>query len=257
MILSKKPLVAELEQVKSSFQLTTQTSISDCCSLCDHGWVEENGRFRKCVCQEQHALKKRWQRFGVDPDMVKTIKEYAPQTLEQNDAKSKTISYLKEFSGQSSIAFLGQPGAGKTHLSLAIGKALIEQGKSVLYMPYLEAVRELKSKAMSDELYNEILNRYVNAKILIIDDLFKDKVKQGNLVGTLSEADVRHIYPVINQRYINKLPTIFSSECSAKMLLELDEALGSRILEMCKNNICNFSYAASNNYRAGILIGGV
>ena len=112
-------------------------------------------------------MKKRWQRFGVDPGTVKTIKEYKPQTLEQNDAKSKAIAYLKEFSGQNSIAFLGQPGAGKTHLSLAIGKALIEQGKNVLYMPYLEAVRELKAKVMSDELYNEILNRYVNAKILI------------------------------------------------------------------------------------------
>ena len=137
-------------------------------------------------------MKKRWQRFGVNPDAVKTIKEYKPQTFEQNEAKSKAINYLKEFSGQSSIAFLGQPGAGKTHLSLAIGKALIEQGKNVLYMPYLEAVRELKSKAMSDELYNEILNRYVNAKVLILDDLFKDKVKQGVLVGALSEVDIRH-----------------------------------------------------------------
>lgn len=142
---------------------------------------------------------------------------------------------------------MGQAGGGKTHIILAIGKALLERKMKVLYMPYLEAIRELKANAMDDEYYNKLINRYKMAEVLIIDDLFKDKVKKGRLTAELTEADMRHIYPILNYRYSNKLPTLISTECTPQMLIELDEALAGRILERCGksygiefNNQCNY-----------------
>lgn len=71
--------------------------------------------------------------------------------------------------------------------------------------------------------------------MLIIYDLFEDKVKKDQLAFELKETDMKHIYPIINQRYINHKPTIYNSECNVNMLLDLDEALSGRILESCKD----------------------
>ena len=43
------------------------------------------------------------------------------------------------------------------------------------------------------------------------------------------------MFEIINYRYINKLPIIVSSEYSIDELLNFDEAIGSRIYEMCKD----------------------
>lgn len=121
-------------------------------------------------------------------------------------------------------------------------------GFKATYMPYTEVIQELKGNAVDLEAYNKILNKYKGAEVLIIDDLFKDKVKNGELVGRLSEVDLKHIYPLINYRYNNNLPTVISSECDPEMLLTLDGAIGSRILEKSKGHITVFE-GENYNYR--------
>ena len=115
-------------------------------------------------------------------------------------------------------------------------------------MPYLEAIKELKSLVLDKVEYEKTILKYKNADVLIIDDLFKDKVRGGKLIGELTEADLKHIYTIINYRYLNKMPLIISSECSPEMLLELDEATGGRILEMAgTKGVITFEYQC--NYR--------
>ncbi len=65
---------------------------------------------------------------------------------------------------------------------------------------------KLKGNVLDNEYYLKLSTSYQRAEILIIDDLFKDKVKKNRLVGELTEADMKHIYPIINYRYFNKLP---------------------------------------------------
>ncbi|MHC1681357.1 MAG: ATP-binding protein [Clostridiaceae bacterium] len=184
------------------------------------------------------------------------IKEYKATEGIKLTAKNAAINYIKNFDiireqKNNGIALLGQPGAGKTHLALGIGRALLERKNhiQVMYMPYLEVMRELKASVLDEEHYNKVQSRYINCELLIIDDLFKDKVKKGQLVGELREPDMKHIYPIVNHRYINHKSTIYSSECSANMLLDLDEALGGRIIESCRDNIIIFKYCRENNYR--------
>lgn len=164
------------------------------------------------------------------------LREYKPYNEITEKAKEKAAEYIISFdeiknTRENGFALLGAPGAGKTHIVLAIGKALLEKKVQVVYMPYLEVIKELKALAMYQEDYEKLLNRYTRSNVLIIDDLFKDKVKKGKVTAELSEADMKHIYPIINYRYLNHLPTLISSECTPKMLLELDEALAGRILE--------------------------
>lgn len=227
------------------------------CNKCkDSTWVEKGNGMVRCDCYQKDLTARRWKRFGVDPSRVRLIGDYEIDTKEKEFAREKAANYIREFDTivtqrNNSIAFLGQPGAGKTHLSLGIGKALLERENhvEVTYMPYLEVMQELKSNAMDEIAYIKVQSKYTECKLLIIDDLFKDKVKKGCLCGKLSEADMKHIYPIINQRYNKHLPIIYSSECSANMLLDLDEALGGRIVETCDENLVIFKYCRENNYR--------
>ena len=246
-----------MEQVRR--MSTTSQNIQDkyTCNICkDTSWINGENGLKRCQCYKLKIISNRWKRFGVNPLDVKLIKDYETNTNIKGEARSKAINYVKEFDTikeqrNSSMAFLGQPGAGKTHLALGIGKELLERMDhvEVIYMPYLEAIRELKANAIDEENYNKMQSKYIKCELLIIDDLFKDKVKKGKLIGELKETDMKHIYPIINQRYVNHKPTIYNSECNANMILDLDEALGGRIIESCKNNIIIFKYGKENNHR--------
>lgn len=235
--------------------ISQNTSYS--CNECkDTTWVTGDAGLIRCKCFSKEQLERRWKKFGVNPNDIKKINDYEADTEGKKIAKNKAANFIINFDKikkerNNSIAFLGQPGAGKTHLALGIGKALLERKNhvSVAYMPYLEVIKELKMNATEETAYNSIQNRYISSEVLIIDDLFKDKVKRGKLTGELTEADMKHIYPIINQRYINHKPTIYSSECNASMLMDLDEALAGRILESCKDNLVIFKYCKENNYR--------
>ena len=225
------------------------------CSKCkDTTWIAgEKGAYTRCSCYTEEYLSRLWENFGVRIKDIKLLREYEPYNDLTKKAKDKAADYITSFeeikdTRENSFALLGQPGAGKTHIVLAIGKALLEKKISVVYMPYLEVIKELKALAMYQEDYEKLLSRYTRAKVLIIDDLFKDKVKKGKITAELSETDMKHIYPILNYRYLNYLPTIISSESTPNMLLELDEALGGRILETTGKRF-SLTFKEGCNYR--------
>lgn len=233
--------------------ISTASSSYKCSKCKDTSWIEKDGAYTRCSCYTEEYLSRLWENFGVKIKDIKLLKEYEPYNDLTEKARNKAADYIRSFEDikdtrENGFALLGQPGAGKTHIVLAIGKALLEKKISVVYMPYLEVIKELKALAMYQEDYEKLLSRYTRAKVLIIDDLFKDKVKNGRLSGELSEADTKHINPILNYRYLNYLPTIVSSECTPKMLLELDEALGGRILETAGPRF-SLTFEKNCNYR--------
>ena len=233
---------------------TSTASSSYKCTECkDTSWIEKDGAYTRCSCYTEEYLSRLWENFGVKIKDIKPLKEYKPYNDLTEKARDKAVDYIKSFEDikdtrENGFALLGQPGAGKTHIVLAIGKTLLEKKISVVYMPYLEVIKELKALAMYQEDYEKLLSRYTRAKVLIIDDLFKDKVKKGRITAELSETDMKHIYPILNYRYLNYLPTIISSECTPNMLLNLDEALGGRILETTGPRF-SLTFKGDCNYR--------
>lgn len=57
----------------------------------------------------------------------------------------------------------------------------------------------------------------------MIDDLFK---------GSVSKSDVSIVFEIVNFRYFNNLTMIVSSEKGVDELLDIDEVIGSRLIEM-------------------------
>lgn len=202
---------------------------------------------KPCVCREKMLTEARLKASGIS-------EAFQRRSLEQFDTKSNQIlkvakekaheyigSFLEvEKQMNNSIMFLGVPGSGKTHLSLAIANKLLnEYGIGCLYMPYRETMTELKQLSMSDKYkYESKMYKLTTARLLIIDDLFK---------GTVTEADLNYIFQIINQRYLNQLPFICSSEKNPKQLIEYDEAIGSRMLEQAKGRIIHMNDSNLNH----------
>ncbi len=146
------------------------------------------------------------------------------------------VEYYKEFDNirgtrNNSIALLGQPGAGKTHLLTAISNKLIKSKNiAVQYFPYVEGFNDLKDDF--DKL-EEKLKRMKEVEVLFIDDLFKPL----NGKPRATDWQVEQTYSVINYRYLNHKPILISSELNIEQIVKIDEALGTRIYEMCADYV--------------------
>ena len=123
-----------------------------------------------------------------------------------------------------SLIFMGSVGSGKSHLSFAVANELIKNGVAVIYMGYRDAIIKLKQKIMDSDEYDKLMNTYKNSKVLLVDDLFK---------GNVTQSDLNIFFEIVNHRYFNNLPMIISTEMLMDELLKVDEAIGSRLLEMC------------------------
>lgn len=146
------------------------------------------------------------------------------------------------------LLFCGQPGSGKTHLCTAVARQRLLAGDEVRYMAWRDKVAEPKALSLDNERRGEIISNYKTAQILYIDDLYKvGKAMDGTSNPT--GADVSLAFEIINHRYINHLPTIVSTEKTPQELVEIDEATGSRIIEMAGRNVFSISRNISRNYR--------
>lgn len=198
-----------------------------------------------CECQEKEEYQRILERCGISEEFRKIgFKEFETYTEYQKNAKSLAIDYTKNFleiekQKNNSIAFLGNCGSGKTHLSIAIANNLMAKNIAVLYMPYREIITKIK-QIITDELeYNRLMGKYKKARVLLIDDFAK---------GKITESDINIMFEIINYRYLNNKPIIISSELTQERLLDFDEAVGSRIIEMCKNRTIQ-AIGIENNYR--------
>jgi DNA replication protein DnaC len=128
------------------------------------------------------------------------------------------------------LLLLGESGTGKTHLACAAANVLITRGIPVLYFQHREGMNEIINsfRDKDDEGHSLNVSRLFddmkNARVLVWDDLFKGREKPR-------PYDLDVVFDVLNSRYLNRKPTIISSERLPHELMAIDKAIGGRIVQ--------------------------
>jgi len=219
------------------------------CHICkDWGFVKKpyTSAIQECACKKAEAIQRHMEASGIY-DLVRD-KTFEKFLLNKGNpllcrAKRLGMNYTENFEQKkdthNSVAFLGAVGSGKTHLSFAIANELLKRNMDVAYFPYREEITRLKQNIINEKVYQNRMNIFKNARVLLLDDLFKGKV---------TESEISIIFELINDRYLRKKATIISSELTIHRLMDIDEAVGSRILEVAKGSIIQFQ-ESKMNYR--------
>jgi DNA replication protein DnaC len=117
-------------------------------------------------------------------------------------------------------------GIGKTTLTVAMAKQLIDQGVHVL-MVSDEALMDELALARTEDTghYRTMMEELLSCEVLLWDDLGKSKP---------SDFTRRMIYRIVNDRYQSRKPILFSSNESLGTLREkIGPASFSRLKGMC------------------------
>lgn len=195
------------------------------CPLCqDSGYVGT----KRCQCMEKLLRQLASQELG-GTDLEKfrfenfSLSYYGDElTPKGNTAREQMAgilqycrAYVRDFDPQSSPSLLctGGTGLGKTHLSLAIAREVIEKGHGVIYASVQNLMARLEEERFSnnysygnEEPEQRYLNMVLDCDLLILDDL-----------GTefLNQFVSSSIYNLVNTRLLQNRPTIISTNLLA------------------------------------------
>lgn len=188
----------------------------------------------ECRCMAKRRSLRLIQKSGLSDTLERyTFETY--QTLEkwQQTAKQKALDYVKDHDGKWFVA-AGAVGSGKSHLCTAICGALLDAGLETRYMLWRDHGVQIKAVVNDSEAYSAMVEPLKRVPVLYIDDLFKT-AKGESGTAKFTTGDINLAFELLNARYNRKdLVTIISTELSIEKILEIDEAVGSRIYERSK-----------------------
>lgn len=146
-------------------------------------------------------------------------------------AWAKVKEYLDEWDenreGGRGLYFCGDVGTGKTHLAVAVLNELIHRKRVpslfVTVPEFLDNVRGAYNVPGRD--MDEWMEAVKNAEFLVLDDLGSERP---------SAWVQERLFVIVNHRYREALPTVFTSNIGPKDLAaQLGERTASRIIAMC------------------------
>jgi len=164
--------------------------------------------------------------FKATAELVKWYLE----NLSRNESEGKGIYFWSETKG-----------SGKTMLATALANELINvHRKYVKFATSLDILDEIRAtyNNKSEETESQLLKDLINTDFLIIDDF-----------GTERATDWagEKFYQIVNNRYINKKVTFYTSNCNLQTL-KYDDRISNRIRE--RSYMVHFPEESVREYKA-------
>lgn len=242
----------ELEQTLNRIKgYQSKPSVYECDICKDVGWLTKmDGGYEftyPCECTIKKQMIDSLERSGITEDVLhkQTFETFKVDADYQKLMKNKAMGFCNQ--KENTFFFVGgQVGCGKTHICTAICKLHYDLAQPFYYVMYGDVVNKLKALAMDEENYSNYLNSLNKVKVLFIDDLFKGKGKSND---GITDADVKHLFKIINNRYLSNKVTIISSERTLQEVLLIDQGIGSRIKEKCGEFAVSIGDDIKRNYR--------
>lgn len=214
------------------------TAFDGLCPVCGgtgYEWVEvetADGSYKavkKCsACNGNHDGKVKEALEQSDLQMPESYSDfdwsvYGADTLRERQRVSKFIECFPEFEAEGLGLFISSRtrGSGKTFLASAIGKELIIRYEASVLFVNASDLLDIDQRKTDDG--QDPLERFINCRVLILDDLGQKMTGQNYL------SDV--LYKIINKRYSQKKLMIITSNVPLPEL-SFDDRIVDRLNSM-------------------------
>lgn len=159
------------------------------------------------VLQENSKLGERYKNVSFDNtdlgnDTDKTF------LIAFNRCKKYCDKYKEVSADGLGIYLYGGNGTGKSHLSACVVNKLSQMGIPTLFTNFFTLIDDIKKRKAN-------LGLVATIPVLVFDDIGSEKVKFGEEDSWVQEI----IFQIINQRYNEKKPTLFTSNCTIEELM--------------------------------------
>lgn len=190
---------------------------------------------KMCDCMRNDLIMAGFESSGIAELLRKqTFDNFSLDYYKQNPDSYKMMerifafakSYAEGFkSGEAdNLAMFGGTGLGKTHLSTAIARRVIEKGNDVLYVTATGMVSDFEAEQFGSPQIakGELTDKYFECDLLIIDDLGAELANQFT---------VSCLYNLLNVRINRRGATVISTNLTQQELFKkYSERITSRIM---------------------------
>ena len=183
------------------------------CPLCnDSGFVDT----KMCICMKKKLVEAGFEASGMGNLLREQSFENFDLTYYQNDpaahrrmeqilARMRLYTESFEAGKSGNLVLFGGTGLGKTHLSSAVARGVIERGCDVFYVSAVSMLSDFERERFGNSAGGETgvgTDRYFSCDLLIIDDL-------GTEVNNQFTTSV--LYNVINTRLNRRQSTVINT----------------------------------------------
>ena len=208
------------------------TEIKYSCPICSDSGYTENGKM--CSCFREALLKENIKSSGIGALIEKqSFDNFKLDIYDDEDTKKRmerNYNAARDFAEnfgktEKNLLLIGKTGTGKTHLSTAIARTVIESGYEVLYdsaQNIVAAFEQDRFKSGYGAGYEPRGDKYLECDLLILDDLGTEFVNQFT---------VSCLYNLLNTRLNKGLATVISTNLSPEELSQkYEDRIYSRIV---------------------------
>lgn len=207
--------------------LSVRGRFSPCPTCLENRLSDEDRDVSKAIQQQQKDIRSK---RIVDESNIpsrfldRRLSNFIAENLGQQTALEACQSYAAHFAEMRNIGrsliFVGKPGTGKTHLAVGIAHEIMYQGYTALYSSVLRALRSVKDGfSATGESETAVVKRLAVPDLLILDEAG---------ISYETDAEAMILYEIVNQRYEEKKPTLFTSNYT---LAELKTVMGERVID--------------------------
>jgi DNA replication protein DnaC len=167
-----------------------------------------------------------------------TFESYIATSEEQQKAKSTLMEFSNNIKSNlklgRNIILAGNPGTGKTHLSVSIAKMAINHSFTALFTTVGDMLDKINEAAGWDKA--KVINNYGIPDLLILDEV----------TSGFNNEEQKNVFKVINRRYEHIKSTIIQTNLDID---ELKKVLGERIIDRLRENGGTILYFAWESHR--------
>lgn len=200
---------------------------------------------------EKNRIAKKLDDAGIKKKFLKnSFSTFQDVTEEQTLLMHFAMEYTKHFDEHAKtgkgLYICGGNGIGKTHIAVATAKAVLKKDYSVIFKTSIGLMEEIKKRfKASDDSEYEVIQAYKDADLLVIDDIGQEQQ---------TEWSVSILFSIINDRYENEKPVVFTSnytpdELKKAMTLKNENDKTARAIISRIKGMCDVKKFGGEDYR--------